>query len=133
MWPGIGGDMESWLTIHEAATETGLTTHTLRYYERVGLIPSVARAANGHRRYSEEDLGWIEFVKCLRSTGMPISEMQRYVELEAQGDSTARARLELLEAHRQRIKVKMKQLEAFLERIEGKIVYYRELQSRRLS
>jgi DNA-binding transcriptional MerR regulator len=125
--------MEGMLTINQAAHETGLTTHTLRYYERVGLIPSVTRAANGHRRYSEEDIGWIEFVKCLRSTGMPISEMQRYVELYQQGDSTARDRLELLEAHRRRIKVRLEQLDAFLERIEGKIAYYRQLEGQQLS
>ena len=78
-------------------------------------------------------MGWIEFVKCLRSTGMPISEMQRYVELQQEGDTTARDRLALLEAHRRRIKVKMEQLDAFLERIEGKIAHYRELQEQQLS
>ena len=125
--------MEQELTIQEVSQETGLTAHTLRYYERVGLIPSVARADNGHRRYSEEDIGWIEFVKCLRSTGMPISEMQRYVELQQQGDETAGDRLRLLEGHRSRIKANMAQLQSFLEKLEGKIAYYRDLWTRQQS
>jgi DNA-binding transcriptional MerR regulator len=121
------------LTIHEVSQETGLTEYTLRYYERIGLIPSVTRAENGHRRYSDEDIGWIEFVKCLRSTGMPISEMQRYVEMQQRGDETVRDRLNLLEAHRRRIKANMEQLQSFLERLEGKIAYYREVEAHKLS
>jgi DNA-binding transcriptional MerR regulator len=120
--------MEVGLTVQEASDKTGLSAHTIRYYERIGLLPSIERAKNGHRRYSEDDIGWIEFLKCLRSTGMPISEMQRYVELQQAGDSTLDDRLALLEAHRRRIKAKMRELNRFLDRIEGKIGYYQELQ-----
>jgi DNA-binding transcriptional MerR regulator len=120
--------MEVGLTVQEASDKTGLSAHTIRYYERIGLLPSIERAENGHRRYSEDDIGWIEFLKCLRSTGMPISEMQRYVELQQAGDSTLDDRLALLEAHRRRIKAKMRELNRFLDRIEGKIGYYQELQ-----
>ena len=119
--------METGLTVHEVADKTELSAHTIRYYERIGLIPSIERASNGHRRYSADDIGWIEFLKCLRSTGMPISEMQRYVELQQDGDLTLRDRLALLEAHRCRIKARIQELNRFLERIEGKIAYYQGL------
>lgn len=118
--------MKSGLTVHEVAERTGLSAHTIRYYERVGLIPAVGRAPNGHRRYSEADIGWIEFLKCLRSTGMPISEMQRYVTLQQEGDATLQERLALLEAHRSRIKARLEELNRFLERIEKKIAWYKD-------
>ncbi|MBN1814287.1 MAG: MerR family transcriptional regulator [Anaerolineae bacterium] len=125
--------MEVGLTVQETADKTGLSAHTIRYYERIGLIPSIERASNGHRRYSEDDIGWIEFLKCLRSTGMPISEMQRYVELQQEGDSTLHDRLALLEAHRRRIKAKIRELNSFLERIEGKIGYYQNLETQQVN
>jgi DNA-binding transcriptional MerR regulator len=119
--------MNTGLTVQQSAHKTGLSVHTIRYYERVGLIPSVHRAGNGHRRYSEDDIGWIEFVKCLRSTGMPISEVQRYVKLQMRGDSTFDGRLALLDGHRKRIKSKIQELNGFLKKIEWKIGYYRGL------
>ncbi|MBC7250634.1 MAG: MerR family transcriptional regulator [Anaerolineae bacterium] len=122
--------METGLTVQQAAQKTGLSAHTIRYYERIGLIPTIQRAANGHRRYTEDDIGWIEFLKCLRSTGMPIAEMQRYVELQQAGDATLNDRLALLEAHRRRIKAKIRELNNFLERIEGKIDYYQQMKNR---
>lgn len=125
--------MPSELTIRQVAARTGLTVHTLRYYERAGLIPAVERAGNGHRRYSEEDLAWIEFVKCLRSTGMPISDVQRYVELQQQGDATFAERLEIMESHRRALKAKIEELSGFLNRIEGKVERYRERVAREKS
>jgi DNA-binding transcriptional MerR regulator len=125
--------MQEELTVQQTADRTGLSAHTIRYYERVGLIPSVQRASNGHRRYSEDDIGWIEFLKCLRSTGMPISEMQRYVELQQEGDTTLGDRLALLESHRRRIKSKIRELNSFLERIEGKIGYYQGLKDQQVN
>ena len=77
------------LTIAEAAQETGLTTHTLRYYERDGLmLASVDRSVSGHRRYSERDLTWIEMITRLRSTGMPIRDVRRYAELVVPATAT---------------------------------------------
>jgi len=73
------------LTISEVAERTGLTRHTLRYYERDGLMLGVGRAGSGHRRYSERDLGWIELITKLRATGMPIREVRRYAELVRAG------------------------------------------------
>ncbi len=74
------------LTIAEVAERTGLTRHTLRYYERDGLMLGVGRVGSGHRRYSERDLGWIELITKLRATGMPIREVRRYAELVRAGD-----------------------------------------------
>ncbi len=118
--------MSSTLTIQQAAEQTGLTAHTLRYYERADLIPTVGRAPSGHRRYSEEDLAWIEFVKCLRSTGMPIADVQRYVQLEQRADGGAAERLEIMEVHRNRLRERIEELTGFLERIEGKVDRYRK-------
>ncbi len=118
--------MSSNLTIQQVAERTGLSAHTLRYYERVGLIPAVGRAANGHRRYSDEDLAWIEFVKCLRSTGMPIADVQRYVQLEQGNDGGSAERLAIMEAQRDRLRARIEELSGFLERLEGKAERYRK-------
>ena len=81
------------LTIAEAAERTGLSPHTLRYYERDGLLLSgVGRSASGHRRYTEEDLGWIEMLTRLRATGMPIRDVRRYAELVRADDGNEQVR-----------------------------------------
>ena len=90
------------LSIAEAAEQTGLTAHTLRYYERDGLLlHSVDRAPSGHRRYTAEDLRWIEMVTRLRATGMPIRDVRRYAALVRDGDGNEAERLGLLLAHRE--------------------------------
>ncbi len=116
--------MEENLTIQQAAEQTGLSEHTLRYYERIGLIAPVGRAGSGHRRYSMNDLGWIDFLQHLRATGMPIAQMQEYAALQRQGEATVGARLALLEAHRQRVLAQIADLEQNLGVIEYKITYY---------
>ncbi|MGH3169477.1 MAG: MerR family transcriptional regulator, partial [Trebonia sp.] len=95
------------LTIAEVADCTGLTRHTLRYYERDGLMLSVDRDDSGHRRYSELDLGWIELITKLRATGMPVREVRRYAELVRAGDGNEAERLALLRAHRDRVSVQL--------------------------
>lgn len=116
------------LSIQEVADVTGLSAHTLRYYERIGLIQPVDRAASGHRRYSSEDIGWIEFLKKLRMTGMPIREMKLYADLMWQGDHTAGARRRLLERHRERMQRKLQELTETLSCIEWKIAHYKEFE-----
>lgn len=116
--------MEKTLTIQEVAAETGLSEHTLRYYEKIGLINPVGRAANGHRRYTVNDVGWIAFLNRLRMTGMPITQMQQYAELQRQGDSTIGARLELLRAHREAVLAQLAELNENLAVIEYKIDWY---------
>jgi DNA-binding transcriptional MerR regulator len=112
------------LTIAEVAGRTGLTRHTLRYYERDGLMLGVGRAGSGHRRYSERDLGWIELITKLRATGMPIREVRCYAELVRAGDGNEDERLALLRAHRERVRAQLETMAAYLDAIDMKISYY---------
>src|ERR1700761_299275 len=112
------------LTIAEVAERTGLTRHTLRYYEREGLMLGVGRAGSGHRSYSEHDLGWIELITKLRATGMPIREVSRYAEMVRAGDGNQDERLALLRAHRERVRTQLETMAAHLDAIDLKIGYY---------
>jgi DNA-binding transcriptional MerR regulator len=121
-------ETENGITIQQAAGETGLSAHTLRYYERIGLISPVDRAPNGHRRYTEDDVGWIGFLNKLRATGMPIASMKQYADLQRQGGDTLAERLALLEEHRREVKKRIQELEDNLAVIEYKIEYYSGVQ-----
>jgi DNA-binding transcriptional MerR regulator len=113
------------LSIADAAQATGLTTHTLRYYERDGLmLEPVERASSGHRRYTEQDLGWIVMLTRPRGTGMPIREVRAYAELCRAGDGNEVQRLALLHAHRERVLVQLADVQENLEAIEHKIGIY---------
>src|SRR5260221_12395470 len=90
------------LTIQQVAEVTGLSVHTLRYYERIGLIHPIGRAENTHRCYSTDDTGWIDFLTKLRNAGMSIPQMQAYSELQRQGESPLAERFEMLKAHRRK-------------------------------
>ncbi|MGG1550969.1 MerR family transcriptional regulator [Paenibacillus ferrarius] len=112
-------------TIQQTAEITGLTAHTLRYYEKIGLLNGVHRDSNGYREYSESDISWIDFLLRLRITGMNIRDMKRFSHLRSQGDSTIQARRELLEAHQRTVLAKMKELKKNLMSIEEKIETYK--------
>jgi DNA-binding transcriptional MerR regulator len=114
-------------SIQRASAETGLSPDTLRYYERIGVLPGVARSPNGHRRYAEGDIGWIKLVQCLRATGMPIEDLHQYATLMQEGDGTAAQRLQLLEAHRTRITEEMRELTTALELVNRKIDGYDQI------
>ncbi|GEK22963.1 MerR family transcriptional regulator [Cellulomonas xylanilytica] len=121
----VAGPVVTSLSIAEAAEATGLTTHTLRYYERDGLLlDAVDRASSGHRRYSQDDVGWIRMVTRLRSTGMPIREVRQYAELVRAGDGNEAERLQLLVAHRDRVRQQLAEVATHLEAIEYKIGLY---------
>ncbi|MEU4544121.1 MerR family transcriptional regulator [Nonomuraea dietziae] len=115
------------MTIQEAARRSGLSAHTLRYYERIGLIHSVDRDGKGHRDYTEEDLAWLDFLTKLRSTGMPISDMCRYADLRRQGPHTAGERQRMLETHRVRVAARIAELSQDLEVLDYKINFYKEM------
>jgi DNA-binding transcriptional MerR regulator len=119
------------LTIQQVAQATGLSVYTLRYYERIGLIHPIGRAGNTHRRYSTDDIGWIDFLTKLRSTGMSIQEMQTYAELQRQGDDTLPERLEMLKVLRRRVEAHIDELNDHLKIIRSKIEYYGELVAER--
>lgn len=113
------------LTIAEAAAATGLTPHTLRYYERDGLLlDAVERAPSGHRRYTERDLGWIHLLTRLRATGMPIREIREYADLVRQGEGTEPQRMALLQAHRDAVRAQLAEVTEHLAAIEMKIDVY---------
>ncbi|MED4583253.1 MerR family transcriptional regulator [Brevibacillus choshinensis] len=120
--------MEKQFTIQQAAIITGLTVHTLRYYEKIGLLDGVARNEQGYRQYSESDLAWIEFLIRLRETGMTIADMKGFSDLRSEGISTVRARRHMLESHQEKIELQMRALEENLESIKKKIDYYKTLE-----
>jgi DNA-binding transcriptional MerR regulator len=122
------------LTIQEVAAATGLSTHTLRYYERIGLIHSIDRAGSGHRRYSPDNLGWIDFLLKLRSTGMSVQEMQKYTQLQRAGEDTLPERLEMLKTLRNKVEVHIDELEKNLGVVRYKIeIYQQEVDERKKS
>ena len=121
----------TWKTIREVAQETGLTVHTLRYYERVGLIPPVPRAESGHRQYRNEDVAWFRFLQKLRATGMPIRKVREYVALQQRGDETLLERYRLLEAHRDTLAERIRELSRMYEFIDAKVSHYAEVAAAR--
>ena len=111
-------------TIEEAAARTGLTKHTLRYYEREGLLPPIAKASSGHRRYTDDDIGWVKFLQLLRATGMPIREAKEFVTLTWAGDHTIPQRVDVLTGYRAALVERMAQDVEHLEALNRKIDYY---------
>ena len=121
---------ETGYTIRTMAARCGMTTHTLRYYERVGLIQPVSRARNGHRRYSDADEAWLNFLHCMRETNMPIREMQRYAALREHGETTTLERRKILEDHRATIAAQIVALEKAHALLNHKIENYRKIEER---
>ncbi len=117
------------LTVGEAAAKVGLSVHTLRWYEQQGLVTPVGRDAVGRRRYSPEDLDWLQLLTCLRGTGMPVREMRRYAELARSGPATVAERLRLFEEHRERVLARIADLQRDLDAINAKIGIYRRMES----
>jgi DNA-binding transcriptional MerR regulator len=116
------------LTISDAARAVGVSAHTLRYYERAGLmLDPVERTAATHRRYTDEDLRWVLLLTRLRATGMPIRRVREYADLVRAGAGNERERLELLEAHREAVLVQLEEIERSLAALDAKIDLYREL------
>lgn len=123
--------MTTTLTIQQAAAATGLPIHTLRYYERIGLIDAVPRQDNSHRRYREEDILWIEFLLKLRSTGLPIKQMLRYAELRRLGNhqESVTERKEMLEQHTLSLEVRLAELQGNLHVMYKKIAMYAAMEA----
>ena len=115
------------LTIQEVAQATGLTPHTLRYYERIGLIHPIHREENTRRCYTADDVGWIDFLLKLRATGMSIKDMQRYAQLQRQGDATLPERVEMLKALRDEVEARIGELNEHLKLVYYKIDYYQKV------
>ncbi len=112
------------MTIKEVSEKFDISQDTLRYYERVGMIPPVTRTASGIRDYQEKDLGWVELAKCMRSAGLPVEAMIEYVKLTQEGDSTIPARLQLLTEQRETLLEQKAKIDTTLERLNYKIGRY---------
>lgn len=120
--------MENIFTIQQISNMTGLTVHTLRYYEKIGLLKEVNRNINGYRQYSEADISWINFLIRLRITGMSVTDMKLFSDLRSQGESTLSARRELLEIHQNKVLKEINKLKDNLMEIETKIDYYKKME-----
>lgn len=114
------------MNIAEVSKKYHISADTLRYYERIGLLPPVPRLTNGIRDYQEDDCNWIEFIKCMRLAGLPIEVLIEYVNLFQQGDETIQARHDLLVEEKLNLERKMAELTETHQRLCNKIKYYEE-------
>ena len=123
------------ISISELSRQSGVSQHTLRYYEKAEVLAPAVRAANGHRRYLASDVAWLAFVLRLKATGMPLAEIKQYAALRLQGDMTVPRRLAVLELHRERLVVGIQELSHNLAALDDKIGVYRQSmqKSRRLN
>lgn len=112
------------MTIKEVSEKYNISQDTLRYYERIGMIPEISRTPGGIRNYQESDLGWVELAICMRSAGLPIEALIEYVKLYQQGDATFAARLQLLQEQRESLEEQKTQLEKAINKLKYKISRY---------
>ncbi|MGD9947479.1 MAG: MerR family transcriptional regulator [Desulfobulbus sp.] len=114
------------MQIKEFAAACGLSAHTLRYYEKIGLLPHVERTDSNHRRYSDQDVLWMAFIKRLKATNMPLAQIQRYAALREQGPGTEEMRMQLLIDHARRLEELIAQEQEHLHKLQEKIRFYRD-------
>ncbi len=114
-------------SMKQAVEKTGLSEHTLRYYDREGLLPLLKRTSSNIRRFSDDDIEWIRLICCLKNSGMPIGQIKAFMQLCLQGEDTAEERKALLLEHRRRIEEQMQVLEHSLEIVDCKIEHYKEI------
>ncbi|MDL2319214.1 MerR family transcriptional regulator [Eubacteriales bacterium OttesenSCG-928-A19] len=112
------------MTITQAAQLSGLSAHTIRYYDKEGLLPYVGRTAAGVRVFTERDLDWLSLITCLKNTGMPIRGIREYINWYQAGDDTLQQRLDMFLAQQQHIREQMAQLESYMEKINHKVEVY---------
>ena len=113
-------------SIQEVSKRTGLTAHTLRYYEKEGLLSGVERTQGGFRQYTDEDLERLGLICCLKNTGMSIQEIARFVQLTHEGDHTLDERVELLRTHRERVLERMAEMQKHLDKVTWKLNFFTE-------
>ncbi|MCT9852198.1 MerR family transcriptional regulator [Priestia megaterium] len=114
--------------IKEAAAKVGLPTHTIRYYEKEGLLPFVKRDENGDRIFDKADLQWLELIICSRKTDIALSELRKVVELTQEGEYTFSLRKQIFEKHKEKMIEKQRDLDKAFRKIEDKIQYYDNLE-----
>ncbi len=113
-------------SIGQAAKKMGLTTHTLRYYEKEGLLPFVRKTSSGLRVFSEADLEWLVIIECLKGTGLQIKDIKQYIDWFQEGNSTLQQRLDMFKRQKQKLKSEMEKLNEHMEKINFKIAYYED-------
>ena len=113
-------------SIQDVSKKTGLTAHTLRYYEKEGLISGVGRSQGGFRQYTDEDLERLGLICCLKNTGMSIQEIARFVKLTHEGEHTLEERVELLRAHREQVLERIAEMQKHLEKVTWKLNFFTE-------
>ena len=114
-------------TVKQVAEITGLTGHTIRYYDREGLLPTVQRTAKRIRKFSDTDIEWIRLICCLKNSGMSVKEIKSFMNLCLDGNKTCEQRKRILEVHREHILMQMKELENSLCTVNYKIEHYKEI------
>lgn len=112
------------MTITEVSVKYELSQDTLRYYERIGLLPPVNRGTSGARDYTEQDCAWVDLIKCMRGAGIPVEVLIDYVQMFQQGDSTRSARKVLLEEQRELLSKRIEEMQKTLNRLSYKIEHY---------
>lgn len=117
-------------TIQETSKKVNMSTHTLRYYERVGVLPPIQRDQNGNRLFSDADIEWINMIYCLRNTEMPISLIKYYIELSRKGDETIAERRQIMLDHKQYITKRAAELHKLLTQVTKKVEYYDSMTAR---
>lgn len=113
-------------SIQDVSKKTGLSAHTLRYYEKEGLLVDVERTPGGFRQYSDADLESLNLICCLKNTGMSLQEITRFLELTHQGDQTLKERVELLQAHREQVINRMQEMQIYLDKVTWKLNFFSE-------
>ena len=113
-------------SIREVSQRTGLSAHTLRYYEKEGLLAPVERTPGGFRQYTDEDLEALGLICCLKNTGMSLQEIMRFVHLTHEGDRTLRERVDLLRAHRETVIARMNEMQKYLDKVTWKLNFFSE-------
>lgn len=111
-------------TIAQISKKLKLSTHTLRFYEKEGILPFIERDINGNRIFQEQDLRWLELVECFKGTGMPLKEIRAYLDLCHQGDSTLEERLAIMKEHKIKMQAELAKIKNFMKKIDYKLKYY---------
>ena len=112
--------------IGQIAEKLGLTAHTLRFYDKEGLLPFVKKNSAGFRVFDENDVDWLIVIECLKATGMPLKNIKKYIDLCQVGDETLKVRLEMFQEQKKQIEKQMIELQQYMEKINFKIAYYTE-------
>ncbi|MGL1932771.1 MAG: MerR family transcriptional regulator [Desulfotalea sp.] len=115
------------MNIKKFSELTGMSSHTIRYYEKIGVFRQINRNDSGHRSFTEKDLVWAEFIKRLKDTGMSIKKILEYANLREQGPHTSNNRMQILESHANILEEKILSEQSNLEKLKEKIEYYKDL------